>query len=230
MSNVHPLGLDQKLQPQPQLGHGNSNHHPIIPSTSYAPLSSSTSSSISKHASKHHLDRRGDSSQTDYVVSFGSSTSPMIDHEESNDSSTAGTYADEPNPSPFNPQWVCSQDFALHRTPSRKDDIPHYQELQLRRKGASFMRQVALNLKLKPFCLQTAYVFFHRFYMLRSLKRYEVCRIGMACLYLACKFEDHPTFKEHLVRISYLFINRKDLAKSDKVLLSIISPFDKYVN
>lgn len=62
-----------------------------------------------------------------------------------------------------------------------------------------------------------AYIYFHRFFQIRSFKLHDPHRIATACLYLACKYEDHPNYKDHLVRITHLLLFRKDLNKNDKV-------------
>ncbi|KAJ6223030.1 hypothetical protein RDWZM_001575 [Blomia tropicalis] len=224
MSNAYGhIGLDLQLQQHKrQLGHGNSDHNAtiIIPNIHYGSSSSTSSSTKRSSKSAKHVEYGDVSKRNTNTSNLLSKT--LIRHEYNDEisgssSSNQGTAMDfQSNESPFNGDWICSQDFVQNRTPSRKDNIKYQNEMLLRRRGTNFIRQVANHLKLKPICKETATIYFHRFYMLRSLKQYEPYRIGMACLYLACKFEDHPTFKEHLVRISYMSIHRKDLNKADK--------------
>lgn len=119
--------------------------------------------------------------------------------------------------SPFNSEWTCSSEYIRSGTPSRRDGISYVQEMHHRLRGTSFIRQTVSSLKLKPICKETAYIYFHRFFMLRSFKSCDASRVGLACVYLASKYEDHPAFKEHMVRIYQLLTTRKDLTKKDKV-------------
>lgn len=118
--------------------------------------------------------------------------------------------------SPFNSEWTCSSEYIRSGTPSRRDGISYVQEMNHRLRGTSFIRQTVSSLKLKPICKETAYIYFHRFFMLRSFKSCDASRVGLACVYLASKYEDHPAFKEHMVRIYQLLTTRKDLTKKDK--------------
>lgn len=132
-------------------------------------------------------------------------------------SRTATTFTPKARVSPFSSDWTCTADYIRNGTPSRLDGISYSQELGLRIRGTNFIRQVVSSLKLKNICKETAYIYFHRYFMLRSFKTNDPCRIGLACVYLASKYEDHPAFKEHMVRIYQLLTTRKDLTKSDKV-------------
>lgn len=160
MSNDgHPIGFEPKLLPQqPQLGQGNSSQLVSIPSTSYAPLSSSSSSSSkrsSSFSSKHH---EYDDSLIRGTISFGSMDGSLNENDDSEsieNDADASMYVEEPKQTPFNLQWVFSEDFALYHTPSRKDEISYNQELVMRRRGTAFIRQIVTNLKLKPICKET---------------------------------------------------------------------------
>lgn len=127
--------------------------------------------------------------------------------------------------SPFSSDWTCSDEYIRFGTPSRLDGISYSQEVSLRIRGTNFIRQVVSSLKLKNICKETAYIYFHRYFMLRSLKTNDPCRIGLACVYLASKYVDHPAFKEHMVRIYQLLTTRKDLTKNDKVCSAAFKPF-----
>lgn len=113
--------------------------------------------------------------------------------------------------------WLFPSEYIYNGTPSRKAGISYESELDRRCIGTTHIRDLCKLLKLKSISNNNACVYFHRFYMLRSFHKYEPIRIACACLYLACKFEDNLTFKDHLVRTSYMLVHNKKLTKTDKV-------------
>lgn len=128
---------------------------------------------------------------------------------------------DTPVNSVFNSSWLFSAEHLRNGTPSRRDGISYEEEMKARRTGTSFITELARRLKLKPICKETATVYFHRFYMLRSLKVYQEKRIAMGCLYLASKFEDNPMFKDYFVGM-YCSINGKGFRKTDQVSIATL--------
>ena len=65
-------------------------------------------------------------------------------------------------------QWLFTEDELL-RSPSIADGMPADQEREVRTKGANFIVQVGIMLKLPQMTLSTAAVFFNRYLMRRSL-------------------------------------------------------------
>lgn len=148
----------------------------------------------------------------------GNQVGPLIDDEDEVDIGEEQRLYDERKNSIYNSSWLFTQQFILHQTPSRKDGVSWSQEIEYRRKGTTFIRDMCKLLRLKSICKETAYVYFHRFYILRSVKQYEPTRIAVSCLYLACKYADHPIFKDHLVKVAYMLRNdNKKITKDDKV-------------
>lgn len=137
---------------------------------------------------------------------------PIIENEEELDDDK------DRESSVFNKYWMFSEDFVMNGTPSRKHGLSHAEEIEFRRKGTTFIRDLTKFLKLNSICKETAYVYFHRFYMLRSFKKFEPIRIAMACLYFACKYEDHPVCKDYLIQVSYMLV--KNIAGKQATKLS----------
>jgi protein BUR2 len=65
-------------------------------------------------------------------------------------------------------QWIFTED-ELRRTPSILDLMPAQKEGENRAKGANFIIQCGIMLKLPQVTLETAVVFLHRFYMRHSM-------------------------------------------------------------
>jgi hypothetical protein len=70
-------------------------------------------------------------------------------------------------PSELN-QWLFT-DEELERTPSILDGMSQTTEAENRTKGANFIYQAGMMLRLPQITVETATVFFHRFYMRHSM-------------------------------------------------------------
>ncbi|KAH0555912.1 hypothetical protein GP486_006145 [Trichoglossum hirsutum] len=120
---------------------------------------------------------------------------------------------------PAGSQWLFSEE-ELSRTPSILDGMPAEQERENRSKGANFITQVGIMLKLPQLTLATASVFLHRFYMRYSMVEkegrpafhYYVCNppcpaythameiaIAATALFLATKVEENCRKMKELV-------------------------------
>nr|XP_046910271.1 cyclin-T-like [Dermatophagoides farinae] len=130
-----------------------------------------------------------------------------LDYNDDGDGDGGDNDDNERSNSHYNSSWIFREDFIINHTPSRRHGISYTDEIEYRRKGTKFIRDLTKLLKMKPICKETAYVYFHRFFMLRSFRQYDPIRIAMASLYFACKYEDHPLPKDHLIQVSYLLIN-----------------------
>ncbi|KAF2432790.1 cyclin-like protein [Tothia fuscella] len=92
-------------------------------------------------------------------------------------------------------QWIFSQE-ELTRTPSIVDGMSIEEERSIRAKGANFISQVGIMLKLPQTTLATAGIFFNRFLMRRSLvasenyKALHHYQIAATSLFLATKVEE----------------------------------------
>ncbi|OCK86258.1 cyclin-like protein [Lepidopterella palustris CBS 459.81] len=101
-------------------------------------------------------------------------------------------------------QWIFSED-ELQQTPSIMDGMAPEEEKTLRRKGANFILQVGMMLKLPQTTLSTAAVFFNRFLMRRSLvakngyKPLHHYQVAATSLFLATKVEENCRKMKELV-------------------------------
>ncbi|CAI2182997.1 13766_t:CDS:2 [Funneliformis geosporum] len=75
-------------------------------------------------------------------------------------------------------------------TPSRRDGISLSEERIKRKIGMKFLLDVSWSLKLPQNTIATAATYYHRFFMLRSFKKYHKYEIAGACILLACKTEE----------------------------------------
>jgi len=88
-------------------------------------------------------------------------------------------------------QWYYTKQDLL-KTPSVLDGYDLEREKVERLKGCTFINSVGMALKLPQITLASAAIFFHRFYMRQSLKRYHYYEVGATALYLASKVEESP--------------------------------------
>ncbi|XP_027202018.2 uncharacterized protein LOC113795975 isoform X2 [Dermatophagoides pteronyssinus] len=199
-------------QQQQSLNHHKHHHHNsqmapsrIIGDDDFRSNNSSTNQSLLS------LNESGDQDQDEQsTCGYG----PVIEHDDidydDDDENDGGDDDNEQSNnmnSNYNSSWIFKEDFIINHTPSRRQGINYADEIEYRRKGTKFIRDLTKLLKMKPICKETAYVYFHRFFMLRSFRQYDPIRIAMASLYFACKYEDHPLPKDHLIQVSYLLIN-----------------------
>ncbi|ORY05601.1 cyclin-like protein, partial [Basidiobolus meristosporus CBS 931.73] len=84
--------------------------------------------------------------------------------------------------------YIKNVDF--RKTPSANDGIPYEKEVADRAKGCTFIVSVGMGLKLPQLTLATATVYFHRFYLRRSLKEFHYYDMGATCILLASKVEE----------------------------------------
>lgn len=95
-----------------------------------------------------------------------------------------------------NNQWLFTLD-QIKNSPSSRDGIEYDSELQLRQFTALFILDLGTRISVPQLCLNTAIAYMHRFYMIHSFKKFHqnvnINIVGVSCLFLACKVEEHPT-------------------------------------
>ncbi|XP_054167106.1 cyclin-T1-like isoform X2 [Oppia nitens] len=100
-------------------------------------------------------------------------------------------------------RWIFNDNWE-QISPSKRHNIGINQEMHLRQKGTNFIKEVSDVLKLRTLTVNTAIVYFHRFFALRSLKLFDVCQIGICSLFLSAKFEEQPIIKEDIVKVALI--------------------------
>jgi protein BUR2 len=86
--------------------------------------------------------------------------------------------------------WHFNKADYINNTPSRRDGISLAEERITRKVGLKFLLNVSWNLKIPQSTIATAATYYHRFFMLRSFKKYHKYEIAGACILLACKTEE----------------------------------------
>ncbi|CAG8695397.1 12227_t:CDS:2 [Funneliformis caledonium] len=86
--------------------------------------------------------------------------------------------------------WRFDKADYINNTPSRRDGISLSEERIKRKIGMKFLLDVSWSLKLPQNTIATAATYYHRFFMLRSFKKYHKYEIAGACILLACKTEE----------------------------------------
>lgn len=102
-----------------------------------------------------------------------------------------------------NNRWIFDQ-IRLNNSPSKQDNIGYHEEMVLRQCGTNLIKDMAETLKLKSICMNTAIVYFHRFFTFRSFHRFDVNQISVCSLFVAAKWEEQPIFKEHIIKVSLI--------------------------
>ncbi|KAI0204757.1 cyclin-like protein [Astrocystis sublimbata] len=128
-----------------------------------------------------------------------SRTSPPRPHSRRSNSSPASPSPSSPSPVPsalsaMASQWFFTQDEVLS-SPSVLDGLPPAEERLRRAKGVNFIYQAGILLELPQITLYVAGVFFHRFYMRRSMVEEKQgihhYNIAATALFLANKTEEN---------------------------------------
>ena len=82
---------------------------------------------------------------------------------------------------------LSAADRARDDTPSRVDGVPEKEEARLRREQAVMASKMGLKLMLPQQVIACACVLMHRFWQVRSLRKYNHDAVVTACLFLAAK-------------------------------------------
>ncbi|PAA89562.1 hypothetical protein BOX15_Mlig018086g2 [Macrostomum lignano] len=97
------------------------------------------------------------------------------------------------------PCWYWEAEELLN-TPSYRDGVERQTESKYRCEGAKFILQCGQDLGLTYNTIATGIVFFHRFYMAHSFKKYDRYVVAACALFLAGKVEETPKLCRDLVR------------------------------
>lgn len=73
----------------------------------------------------------------------------------------------------------------LRNTPSHKDGMSSEEEASFRRMGVRLLVQVAVDMNLPYSTWASGAVFFHRFFMRNSFRKYNHIAAAACCLFLA---------------------------------------------
>eukprot|EP00123_Amoebidium_parasiticum_P011166 comp20552_c0_seq1/m.26383 comp20552_c0_seq1/g.26383 ORF comp20552_c0_seq1/g.26383 comp20552_c0_seq1/m.26383 type:complete len:317 (-) comp20552_c0_seq1:83-1033(-) len=105
----------------------------------------------------------------------------------------------------------------LENTPTQlKDGKSYDEEMFLRKDGATFIADVGIEMKMPQLTIATATVFFHRFYVYKSLIEYPPKDMGTVCLFLAGKVEETPKkLREIIIKAELIKSNRQNLLKEE---------------
>jgi cyclin T len=117
--------------------------------------------------------------------------------------------------------WIFSAD-KFSSTPSNRDGIPPEEELALRQQAAVFIYELGTNLKVPHYCINTAVVYMHRFYMINSFHRFTRQRVCAASLFLACKVEEFPRTLRDVIENTGKVLRRK---KADELTKEMIEQY-----
>merc|ERR1711991_900151 len=63
-------------------------------------------------------------------------------------------------------------------------------------RAIEFLQNVGMKLRLPQLTIATAVVYFQRFYVVHSLKKYDIFKIAATSLFLAGKVEETPKVRE----------------------------------
>ncbi|CAF3923444.1 unnamed protein product [Rotaria sp. Silwood2] len=114
--------------------------------------------------------------------------------------------------------WIFSAD-KFTSTPSNRNGIPPEEELALRQHAAVFIYELGTNLKVPHYCINTAVVYMHRFYMINSFQRFTRQRICAASLFLACKVEEFPRTLRDVIENTGKVLRRKKAEELTKEMI-----------
>ncbi|PWZ29301.1 Cyclin-T1-2 [Zea mays] len=113
--------------------------------------------------------------------------------------------------------WYFTREELEKFSPSRKDGITENKESEIRHLYCSFIRDVGIRLKLPQMTLATAVMLCHRFYLHQSLAKNGWQTVATVCVFLASKVEDTPCPLDHVVRVAYETMYRRDTAAAQRI-------------
>ncbi|CAF0980993.1 unnamed protein product [Rotaria sp. Silwood1] len=114
--------------------------------------------------------------------------------------------------------WIFSAD-KFTSTPSNRNGISPEEELALRQQAAVFIYELGTNLKVPHYCINTAVVYMHRFYMINSFQRFTRQRICAASLFLACKVEEFPRTLRDVIENTGKVLRKKKTEELTKEMI-----------
>ncbi|CAG9466410.1 unnamed protein product [Pedinophyceae sp. YPF-701] len=96
----------------------------------------------------------------------------------------------------------------LENSPSRQDGVSHDLEEAQRIFGCDIVAETGLYLRMPNQAVCTAQVLLQRFYCKRSLTKYDVKDVALACLWLASKLEECPKRARDVLMVGRRIIQR----------------------
>ncbi|EOR00123.1 hypothetical protein E3P92_01608 [Wallemia ichthyophaga] len=109
-------------------------------------------------------------------------------------------------------QWIFSDEEVLH-TPSVAAGLSASDELRDRIRGVNWLLRIGVTARVRSDSLYNACLYFHRFYMRKSLQQHDVEQTALTCLFLACKAQDAMKHVTQLAALA-VFKHRSDTAKA----------------
>ncbi|GFY78671.1 cyclin-T1 [Trichonephila inaurata madagascariensis] len=114
--------------------------------------------------------------------------------------------------------WLFTEE-QLSNTPSRKH-INAAKELSYRKQDATFIQEMGESMKASRLIINTAIVYMHRFYMIRSFTDVKGNDLCTAALFLSSKINDKPLKLEHVIKVAHALLHRHarrlDVKSADK--------------
>lgn len=117
----------------------------------------------------------------------------------------------------YGSSWYLSKQLIEKFSPSRKDGIDFRKESEIRFTYSTFLHDFGKRFGLPLATIATAIIFCHRFYLNQSHARNDWRTMAPACLFLASKVEDTAVSLDHVVKLSYEMIYKKDPTKQKDV-------------
>ncbi|GFY49862.1 cyclin-T1 [Trichonephila inaurata madagascariensis] len=102
--------------------------------------------------------------------------------------------------------WLFTEE-QLSNTPSRKH-INAAKELSYRKQDATFIQEMGESMKASRLIINTAIVYMHRFYMIRSFTDVKGNDLCTAALFLSSKINDKPLKLEHVIKVAHALLHR----------------------
>lgn len=100
----------------------------------------------------------------------------------------------------------------LRRTPSFLEGVSYETEQRYRREGARHIIRVGSTMKLRYDTMATGVVYFHRFYMHHSFKKFPRYVTASCCLFLAGKVEETPKKCKDIIRTAKSLLTDQQFA------------------
>eukprot|EP00850_Spirogloea_muscicola_P010445 SM000061S19272 [mRNA] locus=s61:492086:495148:+ [translate_table: standard] len=109
-------------------------------------------------------------------------------------------------------KWHWPRRQVEENSPSRKCGMPLKKETSTRRVFHAFIMDVGVALKMNPYAIATAIVYWQRFYLCQSLTKSDPHLIAAACLLLAGKVDEDFRYLKDVVVKAYVLKMKKDPA------------------
>ncbi|KAA8537589.1 hypothetical protein F0562_027197 [Nyssa sinensis] len=114
-------------------------------------------------------------------------------------------------------KWYFSRQEIEDHSPSRKDDIDHVRESQLRKLYCSFLQELGMELKVPQVTIATAMMLCHRFYMRQSHAKNDWQTIATVSMFLGCKAEETPRWLSDVVVVAYKLMYKWDPSAPQRI-------------